>query len=361
MAVTVHVKLAERGYDIKIDEGPAFGLSSLCRSGEKFLIVSDSNVDPLYGLRVERELTESGGVVSRAMFPAGESSKDIATLEWLYSKAVESGLERSSTVIALGGGVVGDIAGFLAATYMRGIRLIQAPTSLLAMVDSSVGGKTAINLPQGKNLVGAFYQPGGVCINLSALNSLPEREYLSGIAEVIKYGIIRDAAFFEYLEASMEKLVARDSTVLAQVIARSCEIKAEVVALDERESGVRAVLNFGHTFGHALEQVAGYGTLLHGEAVAIGMVYAAEVSRREKGFPEADSGRIVSLLRRAGLPVAVSEGAYEWDDLRRAMSGDKKAVDALPRFVLASRIGEVVFGAAVSAPVLEKAADELHG
>lgn len=349
MAEKVHVSLDERGYDILIEPGPEFSMPEMEFAGKRCLIVSDENVDALYGKAFENLLEASGAICARAVVPAGEESKDLAKLEWLYGRALEAGLDRSSLIIALGGGVVGDLAGFMAATYMRGIKLLQVPTSLLAMVDSSVGGKTAVNLPQGKNLVGAFYQPVAVLINLATLATLPDREYVSGIAEVIKYGVIWDAVFFSYLEENMDKLLTRDAAVLEKVVARCCEIKAEVVGLDERESGVRAILNFGHTFGHALEKVSGYGELLHGEAVSIGMVYAARLSQAVKGLSGDECERIVELLRRAGLPVAVPDAvAGDWDMLRKAMSSDKKSVNALPRFVLAGSIGEVVFG--VDAP-----------
>ncbi len=356
MAGKVHVKLAERGYDIIIQSGPDFTEPGIAVDGRRCLIVSDDNVDGLYGEAFERLLEAAGALTARAVVPAGEESKDLAKLEWLYGRALEAGLDRSSLVVALGGGVVGDLAGFLAATYMRGVKLLQVPTSLLAMVDSSVGGKTAVNLPQGKNLVGAFHQPSAVVINLATMATLPEREYVSGIAEVIKYGVIWDAVFFDYLEENIDKLLSRDAEVLEKVVARCCEIKAEVVGLDEREAGVRAILNFGHTLGHALEKVSGYGELLHGEAVAIGMAYAAHLSQNVKGLSADECGRIIDLLRRAGLPVGVPDDlAEDWAMLRKVMSSDKKSVNALPRFVLARAIGEVVFGVDVPETELQKA------
>ncbi|MEI6808893.1 MAG: iron-containing alcohol dehydrogenase, partial [bacterium] len=253
MSKQVHVKLGSRSYDILIGRNVTVGTSLKRRAGLKAMIVSDSNVDPLYGPRCERSLRAKGFETIRVTVPAGESSKSGRMVMELYNKAAELHLDRSSCIVALGGGVVGDLAGFIAATFLRGINFIQVPTSLLAMVDSSVGGKTGINLKQGKNLVGAFYQPVEVTADLSVLKTLPRREYVSGLAEVVKYGVIRDAAFFRMLEKNADRLLRRDSGLLEEVVARCCEIKAAVVSVDEREEGgERAVLNFGHTFGHAL-------------------------------------------------------------------------------------------------------------
>jgi 3-dehydroquinate synthase len=261
--------------------------------------------------------------------------------------------------VALGGGVIGDLAGFVAATYLRGIRFIQVPTTLLAMVDSSVGGKTAINLKEGKNLVGAFHQPIEVCADLGTLQTLPEREYAAGLAEVVKYGVIWDATFFGRIESGAGAILKRDSALLEEVIARCCEIKAEIVRVDEMETGVRAILNFGHTLGHALEQTAGYGRWRHGEAVAIGMVYAAELSAMEKGFRRDDSLRIRQLLHSLGLPTG-PEKTVAWKDLRHAMTADKKSRDQAPRFVLAEKMGAAVYGCEVQESALEKAFDSIR-
>jgi len=241
------------------------------------------------------------------------------------------------------------------------VRLLQVPTSLLAMVDSSVGGKTAVNLPRGKNLVGVFYQPRQVAVNLDTLRTLPDREYRSGLAEVVKYGVIRDNSFFEALEEDADALAGRDEQTLQNMIARCCEIKAEVVGQDERESGVRAILNYGHTLGHAIETVCGYGELLHGEAVALGMVYAGLVSCRERGFDQGEAARVVRLMERLGLPVrrqALAD-AVTWEPLREAMSADKKARRSVPTFVLADRIGSVSEGCEVPEAVLKAAFDEM--
>jgi 3-dehydroquinate synthase len=356
MSRMVHVNLGERGYDINIGRG----LSSVVRSssdGVTVLLVSDSNVDPLYGDACADVLESLGFTVSRAVIPAGETSKSLECANRLFDQALAARLDRRSVIVALGGGVVGDLAGFVAGTYLRGVRLLQIPTSLLAMVDSSVGGKTGVNLPQGKNLVGVFYQPIEVAIDLDTLGTLPEREYLSGMAEVVKYGVIWDATLFRLLEEHVDALRARDPDVLETVVARCCEIKAEVVALDERESGVRAILNYGHTLGHAIENASGYGELLHGEAVAIGMAYAGAVSCRCHGFDVAASVRVNRLLADLGLPIGKGRlpTSVTWESLRDAMAADKKARRAIPTFVLAEKIGSVVFNCEVPEAVLEGA------
>jgi len=350
----VHVDLQERSYDIHIGDAPPVGQALKDSSGQRALIVSDSNVAPLYASSCEQSLQSLGLETTLAVVPAGEASKNLDVVKNLYGEALKAGLDRRSVIVALGGGMVGDLAGFVAATFLRGIAFIQSPTSLLAMVDSSVGGKTGVNLEQGKNLVGAFYQPIEVSADLATLQSLPEREYLSGLAEVVKYGVIWDAEFFGQLESSADALLARDGDLIREVVARCCEIKAEVVAVDEREGGVRAILNFGHTLGHAVEQVCGYGKWLHGEAVAAGMVYAADLSVALKGLAVGDRDRLVGLLGRLGLPTgpATEEGTAVWEQLRAAMAADKKTRQAIPRFVLAERLGAVAYGCEVPEDVL---------
>jgi 3-dehydroquinate synthase len=338
----VPVALGDRSYQIRIadslDEALTFS------DTETAMLVSDSNVAPLYAERVS-ELLKGKGVDSiLATIPAGEASKSFAQLEHLCSAAVNAGLDRRSACIALGGGVVGDLAGYMAASYQRGITFVQVPTTLLAMVDSSVGGKTAVNLPQAKNMVGAFYQPAEVAIALDTLQTLPEREYLSGLGEVIKYGVIHDADFFGQLEQDAELLRQRDAATLAAVVGRCCVIKADVVSRDETEGGLRAILNFGHTFGHAIEATCGYGTWLHGEAVAIGMVYAAALSVSHQGLDADDATRITALLERVGLPVKLAADSPNWERLRSAMSADKKSQQRVPRWVLADRLGHAEFG-----------------
>ncbi len=355
MATHVHVDLGERAYDIQIAPGLLAGLGESCRkvaSGRRVLLVTDATVDALYGAKATASLAAAGYEVARVVVPAGEESKSGAQLFALYDAAVAHHLDRKDCVLAIGGGVVGDLAGFMAATYLRGVRMIQVPTTLLAMVDSAVGGKTGINLAQGKNLVGSFYQPALVLCDTDLLRSLSRREFAAGLAEVIKYGIIWDESLFHRLERELVDLPAWPAELDA-IIARSCAIKAEVVRHDERDSGLRNILNFGHTLGHALENVAGYGTLLHGEAVGVGMVYAARLSSAVKGLSPSCVQRVESLVRKAGLPVAAPR--YGWPDLRRAMEVDKKGEGGQPRFVLADRLGHVEWGCVVPEQVLEEA------
>lgn len=357
---TVKVALGARSYEIRIGTDiPVFGNLADAR-GVRVLVVSDTNVDPLYGDRTETALCEAGVTVTRAVVPAGEATKGQEHVFALYDQALAAGLDRGGIIVALGGGVVGDLAGFVAATFLRGIRYIQVPTTLLAMVDSSVGGKTGINLPQGKNLVGAFHQPAEVVVDLSTLTTLPDREYISGLAEVVKHGVIRDAAFFERLEANTERVADRDPEFLAEVVARCCEIKAEVVAADEKECGLRAILNFGHTLAHALESLLGYGRLLHGEAVGIGMNYAAKVSERELGFPSGQAERLETVLGQWGLPydctsmpdLKAAVAPPDWAAIWAKMATDKKVRCGAPRFVLAEALGTAVFGCEVAEETL---------
>lgn len=345
MAASVYVNLGDRGYDIRIGTGAQ--VRTDWPDVRRVLLLSDSNVDPLHGNRVAAQYATGDVTVERVVVPAGESSKALDRVAPLYEKAVTCGLDRSGLIVALGGGVVGDLGGFFAATYLRGVRYVQVPTSLLAMVDSSVGGKTGVNLPQGKNLVGAFYQPIEVVIDLDTLQTLPAREYISGLAEVVKYGVIWDAALFRLLEENVPGLIDRDAALMADVVAQCCTIKAEVVAMDEHDMGMRAILNFGHTYAHALEKASAYGTLLHGEAVAIGMVYAADLSARHKGLPAEDADRLRRLLQALGLPVRLPGADLPWDAVRGAMGVDKKTLHGTPRFVLAQQLGKVAIGCAV--------------
>jgi len=354
MGASVHVDLGERGYDIRIGPGVSPGFTLAQEPGLRVLLVSDTNVDALYGDRCRKSLANLGLEVTTAVVAAGEASKTMKNVKALCEHAVESGLDRSSAVVALGGGMVGDLAGFASAVFLRGVRLVQAPTTLLAMVDSSVGGKTGVNLADGKNLVGAFHQPVEVAADLDTLASLPQRDYVSGLAEVVKYGIIWDAVLFERIEENAEAILERDAGLMEEAIARCCEIKAEVVMMDEREDGVRAILNFGHTLGHAIEARAGYGKLLHGEAVALGMAYAARVSAAERGLSEECSRRVIGLLERLGLPVRMAGAGVSasWEELRKAMAADKKTRRSVPHFVLADDLGSVVFGCEVPEEVL---------
>jgi len=356
MSRTVRVELGERGYDICIGTRMIPGEDLQIGANTRTLLVTDSNVAALHSGRCEEGLRERGLDPRLAVVPAGESSKCMEQAALLLSEACAQGLGRSSLVVALGGGMVGDLAGFVAATYLRGIGLVQVPTTLLAMVDSSVGGKTGVNLPQGKNLAGSFHQPLEVIADLTTLETLPEREFVSGLAEVVKYGVIWDAVFFDRLEETMDAILARDGAMLEEIVARCCKIKAEIVAMDERESGVRAILNFGHTFGHALEHAGGYGQMLHGEAVAVGMAYACEVSVREKGFSRKEADRVIALLEKAGLPVRIDKTIVDasWETLRTVMASDKKARNRELRFVLAEGMGTVVFGCEVGDTGLEE-------
>jgi 3-dehydroquinate synthase len=266
-------------------------------------------------------------------------------VEHLCGEAVKAGLSRQDCVVALGGGVVGDLAGLVAAVFLRGVQFVQMPTSLLAMVDSSVGGKTGVNLKAGKNLVGAFYQPRQVAASLDLLATLPEREYISGLAEVVKHGVIHDADFFTQLESCADAILRREHDVVAEVVAANCRIKADVVARDEREGGLRAILNFGHTLGHALETVCGYGVLLHGEAVAIGMVASVELSQLVAGLKFDQGERIVALLKKMGLPTKLPDGSIvQWKDVLSVMQADKKVRSGAIKWVLAETIGKAVFG-----------------
>jgi 3-dehydroquinate synthase len=339
----VRVSLAERSYEIRIGSGlleavgPLVGLELTARHA---VIVTDPNVRSPHADRVMASLGETGVRTSGLLVAAGEQTKSPEHLVRLWSEMLESGADRKSVVVAVGGGVIGDLAGFLAATFGRGVRFVQVPTTLLAMVDSSVGGKTGINLPAAKNIIGAFWQPSGVLIDTDTLKTLPEREYRSGLAEVVKYGVILDADFFAYLEANVDGLIGRDPDVLKLIIARSCWLKAGVVERDEREeTGLRAVLNYGHTFCHAIESVAGYGQYLHGEAVAIGMVCASRLAERLGRIDSELTARQEALLAKLGLPTAVL--GLDSDELVAAMRHDKKAEHGELKFVLPTKLGHV--------------------
>jgi 3-dehydroquinate synthase len=356
---TVRVSLGERSYPIRIGTGLLAGLGRECvRAGLKgrCAVITDAQVGPLYAERVLASLQEAGISAVQVDVPAGETAKALPVVAKCYDALAAHRLERKSFVLALGGGVVGDLAGFVAATYLRGVAFVQVPTTLLSQVDSSVGGKVGVNLKAGKNLVGAFHQPRLVLCDLDTLNSLPERELRAGLAEVIKYGIIYDAPFFRRLERDLDRLLARDPAVLGFVIARCCEIKADVVSQDETESGLRAILNFGHTIGHGLEAISAYGKYLHGEAISIGQVAAAYLSQRT-GLPASEVIRIRELFVRAGLPATVQLGAAQRKRLLAAMRLDKKVSDGALRFVLARRLGEVVWGESVSETELNAVLD----
>jgi 3-dehydroquinate synthase len=337
---TLRVALGSRAYPIHIGSGllDDARLYAPHVGGRQIALLSNAVVAPLYLERVTRALAAAG---ARATLPVvvedGEQAKSWQTLERVFDQMLAARFGRDGMVLALGGGVVGDLAGFAAAVYQRGVPYMQLPTTLLAQVDSSVGGKTAINHARGKNMVGAFHQPLAVISDVTTLDTLPERELLAGIAEVVKHGFVLDAAFVGWLEANMGKLVGRERAALEHAVRRSCELKAQVVAADERESGLRAILNFGHTFGHAIEAGLGYGEWLHGEAVAAGMVMAAELSVRAGTLVRSDAERVRALVARAGLPTTAPALAPE--RLIELMQVDKKAAAGRLRFVLLSAIG----------------------
>jgi 3-dehydroquinate synthase len=341
---TVNVSLGSRSYPIFIGGKILRDLGARCAKlplGRRCVIISDDNVAPLYAAKAAASLRKAGFESLLVTVPAGETSKSLRMFQTCCDRLARHRLERKSFIVALGGGVVGDLAGFVAAAYLRGIAFVQAPTTLLAQVDSSVGGKVGVNLAAGKNLVGAFHQPRLVLCDLATLRTLPLREFRAGLAEVIKYGIIYDAPLFARLERDLPKLLRRDGEVLAEVVARCCEIKAEVVRQDETETGLRAILNFGHTIGHAIEAIAGYRKYLHGEAISIGQVAAAKLSVRAAGLPVEEAGRIEKLFARAGLPTAIKLSARPQAALIEAMRLDKKVSDGQIRFVLARKIGQV--------------------
>jgi 3-dehydroquinate synthase len=334
------VNLAENSYDILTGTGLLPALGQRCAAvglSSHVAVITNPTVNAIYGAIARSSLAEAGFVVTVIEIPDGEEYKSAATLSAVYDALIEAGLDRRSCIVALGGGVVGDLAGFAAATYLRGIPFVQVPTTLLAQVDSSVGGKTAIDHPRGKNLIGAFYQPRLVLIDVDTLSTLSDREYRAGLAEVIKYGVAIDLPFFEFLEQHAEDIIARDQACLEVVIRRCCEIKAHVVELDEKESGLRAVLNFGHTLGHAFETVAGYRELVHGEAVALGMVLAARISAGLGHCSAADVERVTRLITRLGLRTVppVAERARFLD----AVMTDKKSRNGSISFICNQGIG----------------------
>ena len=347
----VNVSLGERSYSIEIGDRLLPQLGSQCASlkfGGKCAVITDSNVAKYLLKPALKSLKAAGFDAVSIIVPAGEKSKSLTFVEKCHDQLAANRLERKSFIVALGGGVIGDLAGFVAASYLRGIAFVQVPTTLLAQVDSSVGGKTGVNLRAGKNLVGAFYQPKFVLCDLNSLKTLPKREFQAGLAEVVKYGIIYDAPLFARLERDMDKILRRDSKILAEVVARCCEIKADVVGQDETESGLRAILNFGHTIGHAIEAISGYGKYLHGEAISIGQIAAAKISAGLMGLPQADVDRIEKLFARTGLPTKIKLNSIQRKKLFAAMRLDKKVSAGEIKFVLADKIGSVKWGQKVS-------------
>lgn len=360
MKTQCKVELDKNPYTIHIGPDLLAATGTLCREaglGGPILVVTDERVAPQYADPVEKALRAADYTVACVTVPAGEASKSHTELIRIYDAALATGLDRGASLVALGGGVIGDLAGFAAATYLRGVRYVQVPTTLLSMVDSAVGGKTAVNLPQGKNLIGAFHQPALVIADMHSLSSLPPREWSSGLAEVIKYGIIQEPQLLEFLESHTPESLAADPDALGDVVRRSCAIKADVVRRDEREGGLRAILNFGHTLGHAIEQLTGYGTYLHGEAISIGMVYAARLSQKLRGFPATDVDRITRLLERYALPVTPPD--CDWTALSTAIQSDKKKIRGSIGFVLVRELGVAAYGQKVPPDLLAETWQEM--
>lgn len=337
----ITVTLGERSYPITIAAGLYQDPASFwpLKAGDNAMLVTNQTLSPLWLATVRQRLEEVGVKVDQVILPDGEQYKTLAVMDQVFTALLEKPHGRDTTLIALGGGVIGDLTGFAAASYQRGVRFIQVPTTLLSQVDSSVGGKTAVNHPLGKNMIGAFYQPASVVIDLDCLTTLPPRELASGLAEVIKYGIILDGEFFTWLENNLDALLALDETAMAWCIRRCCELKADVVSADEHEHGVRALLNLGHTYGHAIEAHMGYGNWLHGEAVSAGMVMAARTAERLGQFSAADTDRIIRLLTRAGLPVT-GPASMDAEAYLPHMLRDKKVLAGKLRLVLPLAIGK---------------------
>jgi len=352
---TVSVDLGERSYPIYIGSGLLHEAEYLVDHipGSSALIVTNTVVAPLYLEAVEQALQAHDIRYDCLILEDGEQYKTVATAEKIIDCLLQHRHDRQTSLIALGGGVIGDITGFAAAIYQRGVHFIQIPTTLLSQVDSSVGGKTGVNHPLGKNMIGAFHQPQCVIADTDTLDTLPDRELSAGLAEVIKYGLIHDADFFDWLEENIELLKNRDYAALCQAILVSCNIKAEIVSLDERESGIRAILNLGHTFGHAIEATMGYGNWLHGEAVATGMVMAADLSQRQQWVDPIVKQRTVSLLEQANLPVR-SPTEMSVDNYMKAMAIDKKTLNGTIKLVLLKKIGEAIVSSDYNPALLEK-------
>jgi 3-dehydroquinate synthase len=360
-AATVEVELGDRTYPIYIGSGLLAGGDLLRKHvpGNTALVVTNETVAPLYLDRVVAALSEGGEIrVEVVILPDGEEHKNMDVLMKVFDKALDARLDRQTTFVALGGGVIGDMTGFAAASYQRGVHFVQIPTTVMAMVDSSVGGKTGVNHPSGKNMIGAFYQPKCVLIDTETLSTLPDREYASGMAEVVKYGLIRDADFFEWLEKHVDALMKRDDALVVRAIERSCVNKAQVVALDEREGGVRATLNLGHTFGHAIETGIGYGEWLHGEAVSVGTVMAADMSLRLGWIDESVAARTLDLLKKFNLPVDVPE-CMTVETFEKLMAVDKKAANGKLRLILLKgELGGCVFTADFDKTTLAETLDK---
>ena len=353
MMKTLEVDLGNRSYPIHIgtDLIDQPSLFTACEKATSIYIVTNTTVAPLYAARLTKTLKTFGKVVRTITLPDGESYKDWKNLQLIFDDLLKFGADRQTMLVALGGGVIGDMTGFAAASFMRGIRFIQVPTTLLAQVDSSVGGKTGINHPLGKNMIGAFHQPVAVIADLNTLKTLPPRELSAGLAEVVKHGVIADAQFLDWIEANAAALLACDTTALGHAVLRSCEIKSAVVSADEREGGIRATLNFGHTFGHAIEAGLGYGEWLHGEAVGCGMVMGADLSHRLNHISKPELERLTKIIQAMNLPIVPPKfGAARYMEL---MQVDKKTEGGQIRYVVLEKIGRAQIQSVADALVLE--------
>lgn len=358
MGSVIKVNLPTQSYEIAIAPG---GLDSLgermtsLKLGKKVLVVSNPTVFPHYGGRVINSLQNAGFNVTTCILPDGESYKNLESIEKIYNAALENRLERSSTMVALGGGVIGDMTGFAAATWLRGINFVQVPTTLLAMVDSSIGGKTGVNHPQGKNLIGAFYQPQQVLIDPEVLQTLPVREFRAGMAEVIKYGVIWDAKLFEEMEASerLDEMASINPELIDLILTSSCQAKADVVGKDEKEAGLRAILNYGHTIGHAVESLTGYTQVIHGEAVGIGMVAVGEIAVELGMWKKEETQRQNALIEKVGLPTKLPTG-LNIENIVDSLQLDKKVKAGKVRFVLPTQIGVVTITDQVPAETIRQ-------
>lgn len=358
----VFIDLGQRSYKIVIGQGLMDRVGPLVaglRTGRKVLMVTNPTVANLYASQVEESLAREGFDIVRAEVPDGEQYKTLQSAEMLYDRAFSAGLDRNCPVVALGGGVVGDLTGFVAATYMRGVPFVQIPTTLLAQVDSSVGGKVAVNHPKGKNIIGAFYQPAIVISDTDTLRTLDTREVRSGLAEVIKYGIIKDADFYAWLEQNIHGVLALEPAAMAYIIEQSCINKARVVEQDETEQGQRAILNLGHTVGHAIEALAGYGRYSHGEAVSIGTAVAARMAVNMGLLNEAEESRIIRLLKMSGLPLGIP-GDIATTDIIDSIYGDKKTQDGEITFILPQRIGKAIIRKNMPTKMIDIAIDSLR-
>jgi len=340
---TLNVDLGDRSYPIFIGNELLLQPKLLCQyiRGRTALIVSNTTIAPLYIDQIKTNLDSQNIQHDSVILNDGEQFKTLDSVQTIITTLLEKKHNRQTTLIALGGGVVGDITGFAASVYQRGVNFIQIPTTTLSQVDSSVGGKTGVNHILGKNMIGAFHQPQCVIADISTLSTLPDREFSSGLAEVIKYGLIHDATFFEWLEHNIAKIMARDSDTIAQAVLVSCQTKANIVSIDEKESGIRAILNLGHTFGHAIEATMGYGNWLHGEAVAAGMVMAVDLSYRQQWIDSSIKQRTIDLLQKANLPIA-SPSVMTVDQYMNAMSIDKKVVNGTLKFILLKSLGKAI-------------------